>query len=124
MFRKLESPGFIVTERVVQGEQCFLTWNFEFRLAGRGKPVLRTIQGGSHLKFTPGGMVNYHRDYWDAAEELYEKLPVLGSLMRWLKRRARSGQVSNPGWSPTARGCAEGLLLSGCSSVWALRQAG
>jgi len=32
--------------------------------------------------------VAVHRDYWDAAEELYEKLPVLGSLMRWLKRRA------------------------------------
>jgi hypothetical protein len=29
-----------------------------------------------------------HRDYWDAAEELYEKLPVLGGLMRWLKTRA------------------------------------
>jgi steroid delta-isomerase len=30
-----------------------------------------------------------HRDYWDAAEELYEKLPA-GRLMRWLKRRANS----------------------------------
>jgi steroid Delta-isomerase len=29
-----------------------------------------------------------HRDYWDAAEELYEKLPILGGLMRWLKRQA------------------------------------
>ena len=32
------------------------------------------------------GRVNYHRgDYWDAAEELYEKLPLIGSLMYWLK---------------------------------------
>jgi len=30
----------------------------------------------------------FHRDYWDAAEELYEKLPVIGALMRWLKKRA------------------------------------
>ena len=34
--------------------------------------------------------ITLHRDYWDAAEELYEKLPLLGTLMRWLKRRARS----------------------------------
>jgi hypothetical protein len=34
--------------------------------------------------------VAVHRDYWDAAEELYEKLPVVGSLMRWLKKRANS----------------------------------
>jgi hypothetical protein len=32
--------------------------------------------------------VTYHRDYWAVAEELYEKLPVVGVLMRWLKRRA------------------------------------
>ncbi|MGA0584669.1 MAG: nuclear transport factor 2 family protein, partial [Castellaniella sp.] len=32
------------------------------------------------------GLVSFHRDYWDAAEELYEKLPVLGRLMRWLRK--------------------------------------
>ncbi len=36
------------------------------------------------------GLVLDHRDYWDAAEELYEKLPGVGALMRWLKRRANS----------------------------------
>ena len=30
--------------------------------------------------------VNYHRDYWDAAEELYMKLPAIGSLMRGLRK--------------------------------------
>jgi hypothetical protein len=40
--------------------------------------------------FDAQGLVTLHRDYWDAAEELYEKLPVVGALMRWLKRRANS----------------------------------
>ena len=44
--------------------------------------------GASHLVFDAQGLVVLHRDYWDAAEELYEKLPLVGSLMRWLKRRA------------------------------------
>jgi hypothetical protein len=47
-----------------------------------------TIRGGTHLHFDAAGRVVLHRDYWDAAEELYEKLPLLGTLMRWLKRRA------------------------------------
>ncbi|WP_413888997.1 hypothetical protein [Candidatus Aalborgicola defluviihabitans] len=38
----------------------------------------------------PDGRILDHRDYWDAAEELYEKLPLLGGLMRWLKRRANA----------------------------------
>jgi steroid delta-isomerase len=31
-----------------------------------------------------------HRDYWDAAEELYEKIPVLGSILRWLKSKLKA----------------------------------
>ena len=40
------------------------------------------------LKLTADGLVDFHRDYRDAAEELYEKLPLLGGLMRWLRKRA------------------------------------
>ena len=87
MFVALDKPRFVVTGQVVQGSECFLTWDFEFHFKGRTGP-LQTIRGSSHLKFDAAGRVNYHRDYWDAAEELYEKLPVLGSLMRWLKKRA------------------------------------
>lgn len=87
MYVALDRPRFVVTERIVNAQQCFLSWDFEFYFRGRGNAVLQTIRGSSHLKFNAAGQVVYHRDYWDAAEELYEKLPVLGSLMRWLKRK-------------------------------------
>ena len=48
------------------------------------------MRGGSHLQYGPDGRITLHRDYWDTAEELYEKLPGVGILMRWLKRRASS----------------------------------
>ena len=51
--------------------------------------TMQLIRGGSHLQLSANGRIALHRDYWDAAEELYEKLPVLGVLMRWLKRRAK-----------------------------------
>jgi len=34
--------------------------------------------------------VFYHRDYWDAAEELYEKLPLIGSIFRFLHKAITS----------------------------------
>ncbi len=34
------------------------------------------------------GRIQRHRDYWDTAEEVYAKLPVLGALVRWLRRKA------------------------------------
>ena len=90
MFVALATPRFVVRERILQGRQCFLTWEFHFAFRNfkRGQPQM--ILGSSHIVFSEAGLVDLHRDYWDAAEELYEKLPVIGSLMRWLKRRANT----------------------------------
>ena len=89
MYATLEQPHFLVTGCIVDGAQCFLTWEFKFRFKSYDRRTDQTVRGGSHLKFNAQGLVEFHRDYWDAAEELYEKLPVVGGLMRWLKQRAR-----------------------------------
>ena len=88
MFVQVEAPRFVVTSSVVQGDAAFLTWDFLFRMK-RFSSAGQCIRGASHLRFADDGRINFHRDYWDAAEELYEKLPLLGSLMRGLKRAAR-----------------------------------
>ena len=90
MFVALDSPHFIVTERIVQDNKCFLVWDFRFRFKRFDTTSWQTVRGGTHLVFNDTGLVTLHRDYWDAAEELYEKLPLVGGMMRWLKRRANS----------------------------------
>jgi steroid Delta-isomerase len=90
MYVALDQPHFVVTERVVQGNQCFLVWDFKFHFKRFDTTTLQVVRGTSHLRFAPDGRVSYHRDYWDAAEELYEKLPLVGGVMRWLKKRANS----------------------------------
>lgn len=94
MFGTLRAPRFVVHEVIVQGDQGFLTWDFHFapRRGGTGM----TIRGATHLRFAADGRVAEHRDYWDVAEELYEKLPLIGTLMRWLKRRAGGGPRQPP----------------------------
>ena len=90
MFTSLDSPHFIVHHQIVDGQQVFLTWDFRFRFRRGNTQTLQTARGSSHLRLDGDGRITMHRDYWDVAEELYEKLPVLGGLMRWLKRRASS----------------------------------
>ena len=85
MFDGLESPKFLITEAISQGEQAFLIWDFEFSRKGLPSPM--RIHGSTHLRYGPDGRVVWHRDYWDAAEELYHHIPVLGGLCRWLQRR-------------------------------------
>jgi ketosteroid isomerase-like protein len=89
MFVALDEPRFVVTEAIVQGDRCFLVWDFLFRFK-RWTREPQEVRGGSHLVFAPDGRIALHRDYWDAAEELYEKLPGIGAAMRWLKRRANA----------------------------------
>ena len=89
LFANLHQPRFVVTEAVLQGDACFLTWDFHFRFRRFDTVTPQTVRGASHLVFNEQGRVTLHRDYWDAAEELYEKLPLVGSLMRWLKARTQ-----------------------------------
>ena len=48
---------------------------------------MQRIHGATLLRFDADGRISEHRDYWDAAGELYAKLPLIGPLMRWLKHR-------------------------------------
>lgn len=88
MFRTLEAPRFVVTSRLGGAGECFLAWEFSFRFRRYAAARAQLVRGGSHLRLAADGRITAHRDYWDAAEEVYEKLPLLGGLMRWLKRRA------------------------------------
>lgn len=88
MFQQLDSPRFLVLERAVDGDRAWLIWNLEYRLRA-GQPV-RTIHGASHLRFSADGRVTFHRDYWDTSEELYESMPLLGSVLRLIRRRLRA----------------------------------
>ena len=84
MYASLREPRFVIREAVQHGSHGFLTWDFHFRMRRllRGPQVIR---GASHLRLDGQGRIADHRDYWDAAEEFYAKLPVVGGLMRWLR---------------------------------------
>lgn len=83
MFTTTQYPKFIFDEVIEQGSKAFLTWEFHFGLSGKSY----IVKGGSMLTFNENGLITDHRDYWDAAEELWEKLPIVGGLVGWLRRR-------------------------------------
>lgn len=88
MFVQVENPRFVIDTHILQGNKAFITWDFLFHMKRYARDE-QCIRGATQLRFNDAGLVEIHRDFWDAAEELYEKLPVLGSLMRVLKKIAR-----------------------------------
>jgi steroid Delta-isomerase len=86
MFSQVAEPRFVIMEQVVDAGGAMLVWEFYFRVHRWGRAEAMILRGVSHLKFDDTGKVMFHRDYWDTAEELYMKLPVLGTLMRGLRK--------------------------------------
>lgn len=87
MFEQLDGCRFVIRDTLADERGAMLTWDMTFRIRRLKPQEMRSIHGASHFKFDASGRVVYHRDYWDAAEELYAKLPLIGPVMRWLQRR-------------------------------------
>jgi len=56
-----------------------------FRRFHRGRDTHSV--GMSHLRFDEAGRVVLHQDFWNAADALYQYVPVLGAGIRAIKRR-------------------------------------
>ncbi|NIO42088.1 MAG: DUF2358 domain-containing protein [Burkholderiales bacterium] len=86
MYQQVDAPRFVIRGWSGTDKDGFVVWDMHFRsryMRGSGE---QTIHGVSHIHFDASGKVSYHRDYWDTAEELYAKLPVIGWFVRRLRR--------------------------------------
>jgi len=81
------APHFNVSETAFIADTCFLRWEFSGTLKQSGKPWC--FPGVSELTLDTDYRVIRHQDHWDAATHFYEKLPLLGSVIRLIKRRIR-----------------------------------
>lgn len=84
--RQLPGARFEVLDTAWSAPTAYLKW----RMAARVK-VLGDwqVEGVSEVRFAPDGRVAEHLDHWDAAEQFYGRLPLIGPLLRWLARPAR-----------------------------------
>jgi len=93
MFSQVAEPRFVVGSSFSgEGDEggVMLLWNFHFRNRAPLPQKAMTARGATHLRFDAAGKIVLHRDYWDAAEELYAKLPLIGWVMRGLQRMGRA----------------------------------
>lgn len=85
MYKKLYNPRFIVDEVVCSNEVAYLRWIFEYSLDENKEK--QSFVGISRVTFNEEGKVKSHIDYWDASQHVYEKIPLLGSILRFIKSK-------------------------------------
>lgn len=87
LYANLESCRFVIKDLFYQDNQACVTWTMTFvhpRL-NSGKAV--TVEGASHLQFNQQA-IEKHRDYADLGQMIYEHIPLLGQVIRTVKKRA------------------------------------
>ncbi|MBM3526440.1 MAG: nuclear transport factor 2 family protein [Alphaproteobacteria bacterium] len=83
------TPRFEVLDQAVSERAGYLLWRYTSDPGGNRPPWV--IDGMSELRFDTDGRVIEHVDHWDAASQFYERLPLVGWLIRRVKRRLRVG---------------------------------
>ena len=78
---------FEAAERFCNGGLCLLRWHFSFRPRRFAHGEIWPIEGVSAVRFDDAGKVVEHIDYWDAGQQVYERLPLLGLLLRRIRGR-------------------------------------
>lgn len=86
-YKNVIACHFVFSEQAVDNGTVALAWTMFLRhkrIKG-GREI--QVEGISHLR-VGDGKVNYHRDYFDAGQLLYENLPLLGRVIRKIREHA------------------------------------
>jgi len=83
MFDTISDVQFSVRHMSSDGPTCLMDWHFKGRLRGSKWAV----DGASVIQFGKNSRVVSHVDYWDAAQNFYERLPFIGWLLGLIRRR-------------------------------------
>jgi steroid delta-isomerase len=88
MFESLDNPQFRVSHMAMSdNDQAmgFLRWELNSTLRGRPYQII----GMSEVCLAADGRVSLHIDHWDAARQFYERLPLVGGLLRAIRSRLK-----------------------------------
>lgn len=86
LYRNIDSINFSFNKPVVHENRGYVSWKMTFshKNLARGKSI--TIEGMTYLQFDEHNKVYHHRDYFDLGAMLYEHIPLIGRIIKWIKR--------------------------------------
>jgi hypothetical protein len=79
------TPRFEILDRALGQSAGYILWRFTNDPGGGRAPFM--ITGMSEIHFAPDGRISEHIDHWDSGGQFYERIPVLGWLIRLARKR-------------------------------------
>ncbi|NHN36099.1 nuclear transport factor 2 family protein [Pseudomaricurvus alcaniphilus] len=87
MCQTLDFCKFEYLDELVAADAAYIKWNMNFRHPRLGDKT-HTVRGMSHIQFDD--RIYFHEDVYDLGQMVYEHVPVLGGMTRWVKARLAS----------------------------------
>lgn len=83
-FCQFDIHSMFSTDANEQHYSYVVEWTMQFRLKNKSNTI--SVDGVSLLKVSDE-MIYYHRDYYDLGEMVYEHIPILSHLIRFIKKK-------------------------------------
>jgi esterase/lipase superfamily enzyme len=80
----VHSGHFEYLDQVVSDNTAYIKWNMHFKHPKLGNKTI-TVRGVSQVQFNE--RIYYHEDIYDLGELIYEHVPLLGAIVKGLKKR-------------------------------------
>lgn len=87
------SCRFVFEDTIVQSQSAALTWTMHVKHRRFGKGQVMPLSGASHIRFRE--KVVYHCDYFDLGAFIYERLPLVGPIVRLVKSRIPGAEIAD-----------------------------
>ena len=87
MMSDLTDCRFEYLDEIIGERSAYIKWVMHYRHPRLGNRLV-SVRGVSHLRF--GDKIEFHEDVYDMGAMLYEQVPLLGNVTRWLRLRLAS----------------------------------
>ena len=88
MYKNVKEIKFDFSEMVTQGDTVVGVWVMTLKTDGLNDGEPFQVEGNSVIRFKDGKAI-YHRDYFDMGAFIYEKIPVVGWMVRKVKSKLK-----------------------------------
>jgi len=84
--KSLELCTFEFPDIAVSGSDYYIRWVGDMKYKNFKKGQVVRSHGMTHVRFDEKGKVVLHQDFWDSTSAVFEHVPLLGGVIKLLKR--------------------------------------
>ena len=89
VYQGVEEVSFEFKSEIGSNNKYFFPWVMKLKTPKLNDGKMFEVIGGSEIHFKDG-LVIYHRDYFDMGEFIYERISVIGFIVKKIKERLKT----------------------------------